>query len=396
MENNFAVFILSHGRANNIRTLKSLQAGGYTGKVYIVIDNEDKTSAEYYKLHGDKVLMFDKKEMAKYTDIADNFEKLNVVVHARNANFFLAKRLGLKYFLQLDDDYTSFLYRNIEGGKNIKNLDKVFEYFVEFLATTPIKSVAFSQGGDHIGGYDDTRRIKRKVMNSFFCSVDKPFTFIGRINEDVNTYVLLGSRGDIFFTINNIQLNQFLTQSNKGGLTDIYLHQGTYVKSFYTVIFHPSSVSISTMGRGNRRLHHNISWDNTTPMIVDERWKKGEPITEWPEEQKYIPDTVFIPRQETKEEVTAVLDTYDAPVIEEAEAQEKMKKELVKRFSGCESAGKLLYEPAPEIKLDPNAEYVVSYSYELKLSEGWDKSFRVKGSLKTCREFIEIWQKNYG
>ena len=38
---NFAVFILSHGRANNIITLEALKAGNYTGKTYIIIDDED-------------------------------------------------------------------------------------------------------------------------------------------------------------------------------------------------------------------------------------------------------------------------------------------------------------------------------------------------------------------
>ena len=38
---NFAVFILSHGRPDHIKTLKALQKGHYTGKTYIVIDNED-------------------------------------------------------------------------------------------------------------------------------------------------------------------------------------------------------------------------------------------------------------------------------------------------------------------------------------------------------------------
>ena len=47
----------------------------------------------------------------------------------------------------------------------------------------------------------------RKAMNSFICSVDRPFQFVGRINEDVNTYVLLGSRG-VFLSILQIGLDQ--------------------------------------------------------------------------------------------------------------------------------------------------------------------------------------------
>jgi len=79
--------------------------------------------------------------------------------------------------------------------------------------------------------------IKRKAMNTFFCSVERPFMFLGRINEDVNTYVLLGIRGKLFFMIGNIYIKQKTTQQNPGGLTDIYLDLSTYVKLFYTVMY---------------------------------------------------------------------------------------------------------------------------------------------------------------
>lgn len=41
MRDDFCVFILTHGRAGNVKTLKMLQKQGYTGKWYCVIDNED-------------------------------------------------------------------------------------------------------------------------------------------------------------------------------------------------------------------------------------------------------------------------------------------------------------------------------------------------------------------
>jgi hypothetical protein len=111
-------------------------------------------------------------------------------------------------------------------------------------------------------------------MNSFFCSTLREFQFIGSINEDVNTYTTLGSRGDLFFTFTNIQLDQKDTQSNKGGMTDEYALSGTYIKSFHSVLMHPSSVKISMMNATNLRLHHSIQWSNTTPMILNEKYKK--------------------------------------------------------------------------------------------------------------------------
>jgi len=274
MRSDFCAFILTHGRPNDVITYKQLQIAGYTGKIYIVIDNEDSKADEYYKRFGAEVIMFDKKAMSKTFDEADNFDNRKSIVYARNVCFKLAKDLGIKYFIQLDDDYTWFGIRTAEKSHRITNIDTTFEYMVDFIINTPVSSIAMSQGGDHIGGYKPDKKVKRKAMNSFICSVDKPFTFLGRINEDVNTYVQQASIGLIFFTIMNLQLIQKATQATKGGMTDIYMDGGTYIKSFYTILFAPSSVTIKIMGQTNKRLHHSIKWDHAVPKILSEKYKK--------------------------------------------------------------------------------------------------------------------------
>jgi hypothetical protein len=97
---------------------------------------------------------------------------------------------------------------------------------------------------------------------------------MGRINEDVNAYVSLGLTGSLFLTYPRIRLEQKETQANSGGLTDIYLDLGTYVKSFYSVMYAPSCVKITEMGVSNRRLHHKVSWKNAVPMVINESFKK--------------------------------------------------------------------------------------------------------------------------
>jgi len=272
--NNFCAFILSHGRPDNVKTYETLIRHGYTGPVFIIIDNEDKLSKKYYDNFGDKVIMFDKLDISKRFDEGDNFDDRRTIVYARNACFEIAERLGFKYFIQLDDDYYWFGYRTANGAKTTRNLNNLFKCLVDFIHTTNITSVAFSQGGDHIGGYDENKKTSRKAMNSFICSTDKKFTFIGRVNEDVNTYVRLGGLGIIFMTIMRIQLDQKDSQSNRGGMTDIYLNSGTYIKSFYTVMYNPSCVNVRMMGIHKRRLHHSINWDCAVPQIISERYKK--------------------------------------------------------------------------------------------------------------------------
>ena len=52
MRNDFVVFILTHGRAWEMHTYKSLQKANYTGKVVFVLDNEDKSIDSYYYNFG--------------------------------------------------------------------------------------------------------------------------------------------------------------------------------------------------------------------------------------------------------------------------------------------------------------------------------------------------------
>jgi hypothetical protein len=275
MENkDFAVFILTHGRPDNVKTTSTLKKCGYTGRIYYILDNEDKTIDQYVKNFGEEnVKVFDKQAMADKVDNCNNFGNTKVILHARNACFEIAKELGITYFVQFDDDYYYFGYRYDEGAKIIKNLDGVFDATLDFYKSVNVKSICFSQGGDHIGGFSGIK-LKRKAMNSWFCSTERPFQFIGSMNEDVNTYVSLGCRGDLFLTFTNIQLDQKDTQANNDGMTQQYALMGTYVKSFYTVLMHPSGVKVSMMNANNIRLHHSIKWKNTTPMIIDVKHKK--------------------------------------------------------------------------------------------------------------------------
>lgn len=283
----FAVFILTHGRASKQDTYRTLRKAGYTGDVYFLVDNEDKQQEEYKKLYGSKAIIFDKKAAAEITDAGDNFQKRNSVIYARNANIEIAQNLGLNYFWQLDDDYNSWRWRIdndkkfLTAGVSVKSLDAILDAMVDFMEESQVDCVALAQGGDYIGGpgsrvfqLHEQGKFIRKVMNSFLFSTKNPMKFIGRMNDDVNTYVVNGKHGKVVLTLPRIMLNQAQTQANSGGLTEMYLELGTYVKSFYTVMMAPYCTKIKEMGVTNKRLHHAINWNQAVPKIISERFKK--------------------------------------------------------------------------------------------------------------------------
>ena len=272
----FAVFILTHGRANRVVTYKTLRRQGYTGAIWIIIDNEDDQQAEYCKRFGKQVIVFDKRAEAARLDAGDNFDDRRAVVYARNASFQIARDLGLRYFLQLDDDYDRFLYKFDASlrykERPVKNLDKLFAILLRYYVGIPALTLAMAQNGDFIGGERGTRALKvglfRKAMNTFFCAVHRPFQFVGRVNEDVNTYVESGRIGKLFLTTNQVAIMQARTQQKPGGMTGMYMEEGTYRKSFYPILYAPSCVRIALMGYRDRRLHHKVLWNNAVPCII--------------------------------------------------------------------------------------------------------------------------------
>jgi hypothetical protein len=280
----FVALILTHGRADNVVTYEVIRNSGYTGPIRIVVDSFDKQIDRYKERFGDEVVVFDKQAVIDRTESGDNFHDHRTITYARSVSFEIAKSLGFKYFIQLDDDYTNMQYR-FDGDDNykpktIRNLDAVWEAMVRFLESTPrVKCVAMAQGGDFIGGEDGavgkSWTLKRKAMNSFICRSDDPIAYLGRMNEDVNTFTRYGNLGTLFATTMRVNLNQLATQSNAGGITELYQSAGTYVKSFYTVMFNPAGTVVTIMNsRSNPRIHHNVIWDRTVPRIVPEEYRK--------------------------------------------------------------------------------------------------------------------------
>lgn len=286
---NVGAFILTHGRPNNVLTYALLKKSGFTGPIHIVIDNEDP-AADQYRANFPDVIMFDKAAVARTFDTADLSDNRQTVVFARNAVHQMAVDLGYSHYIEMDDDYDYFSTRFIVEGKlpyaKLTDINQAINITLDFLESSGALTVAWAQGGDLIGGAQSKRyaqSILRKAMNMFFIRTDRPVEFVGRINEDVNTYVTRGARGELFFTPVHIVLNQKDTQSQDGGMTSTYLDHGTYVKSFYSVMMAPSCVTVSSIkgaGRGTTRaarFHHHVKWRHAVPLILSDRYRKDDP-----------------------------------------------------------------------------------------------------------------------
>lgn len=285
-EKRFAVFILSHGRAKEILTVNMLKSGNYTGDWYVVIDDEDDQEPIYREKFGEHILQFNKKNEAEKTDTGDLDNDRRVGVFARNAIQDMAKSMGYKYHLQLDDDFSGISFRLPNGNKNkltsirCKDLDRLFSSMCDFMDNTPVAWLSFALSSDYLGGTDNKRYqagLFPKTMGSFLMRADQIVRFRMRMNDDITTCVASWHIGIPNYSIMNVMVETPPTQAMKGGMTDIYQDNGTYRKSFYSVMCCPSFVKIGKQGIKHFRIHHQISWGACAPKVLSPLWRKGDP-----------------------------------------------------------------------------------------------------------------------
>jgi hypothetical protein len=149
----------------------------------------------------------------------------------------------------------------------------------EYLETTNTVWLSFGLSSYYLGGKHNKnfqQGLIRKTMGSFFMKPYEAPKFFCRMNDDITTNIAWTNRGKLMFTLMPVIVETLATQSAGGGMTDIYQDNGTYRKSFYSLMSAPSMVIISSQGRTDMRVHHEIRWNSCAPCILNERWKKHD------------------------------------------------------------------------------------------------------------------------
>jgi hypothetical protein len=295
----FLVLIASYGRPEGLQNMTMKTFKPFLDKVdyRIMVSDDDKTLPKYLEMYGDKVYVFNKDQVLKESnaDTADVLNIKGVIFFERNVEFKVAKELGYRYFMHLEDDYLSMSYRLVRNNgavpnckMNLEKFDEICEMYFRVLDTSPfLNAVCMAQGGDYVGVADNTfmkQGYLFKGMNIYCFDTEKEFKLTGRINEDASAYYINGKIGKLMLTPFMIQLTQLPTQNNKGGVSDIYKRFGTYLKSIYTIIQRPDNMKIgiftTNSGTGKdkydtRRLHHQCDKKMCFTKIISSKYAKG-------------------------------------------------------------------------------------------------------------------------
>lgn len=281
MRDDFAVFILTHGRAKEQKTLKTLLNTGYTGKYYLVVDNLDKQQEEYSRIYGEHVIVFDKLNAYEITDTFHNEKILKAVVFPRNMIFEMARQRGIQYFAMCDDDISRIEYKNENDGKMrttkvTKNINRILEAYVHFSETSKLTVLGFCESGVFIGG------VNQIVKNGYTPSIGKFMIFRtqdevkyrGLYYEDniASLDIPLQGRISLSPTMISITSQVDVKKSARGGMHETYDKTAEcYVCSFMVLMAHPSGVKIK---RDKGKWKIRKSMNNLRPKLINERYRK--------------------------------------------------------------------------------------------------------------------------
>lgn len=270
MREDFAVFIISHERADRVETYDMLRDAGYTGKIYVVVDDEDAEFNQYKRRFGDYLLKYSK---MVYRDITEVCTKVNgCATYARNAVEDIAKLLNLKAFMVADDDLLRLRYRYDDNGVlrslAIKsNLDAIIDAYLEFILDNGVACVSFGTANIYMKGIKPEAVSNNRIpFNCFIRNAEFRWTWKADIYEDAVTSILESWNGDFAMQLPFVQCDMCpMDVGAKGGMTDVYTSISNYEKNFPVLIYAPSCVKL---GIGKRSFIYSTITKNAFPKLV--------------------------------------------------------------------------------------------------------------------------------
>lgn len=273
------IYIISKGRPQ-CTTAQTLTKIKYPGKWFIVCGNNDETLPEYQERWGNHVLVFDWYEEIKTTDPLDNFgfeTKGSGACPVRNATRRISEERGEKRHWQLDDDYISFARYDHRRQKNttIKDgriLFSTMYRIAELGYKTNLPNIGFCLSTAEA---IPTHRLKynRRIFNAHNMPSDSGLfqKWVGRMNDDTIHAINVWRSGKFEMQFRYLQIGMKPTQSEGGGLTEMYKLDGTVRKTAYVFLLAPS---VTKLVIRFERYHHKVDWDGITPKLIHERFRK--------------------------------------------------------------------------------------------------------------------------
>lgn len=279
----FAVMICTHGRPYKQLTLQTLRKSGYTGKIYLIVDNEDDTVSELSSVaetFNAEIKMFDKEYYFQTMDKGTIDNHRACILYAKGFCEDFAKSLGLDAFIIADDDMTGFRHRYCEGdvlkSTKIRNtLDEVIIAYVDFMLKLNLSTIGFGfvscfyQG---VNALNYEQMLKYRIPYNFiFRNCNHIVDWKSWFGEDVVTATYYNMIGQLWLTVPLVQQDILPISTAVGGMREIYADNSSVKLTMQNLKYLPSELS-TYCHRGTFKA--TIQHDRAYPMLISGRYKK--------------------------------------------------------------------------------------------------------------------------
>ncbi len=279
---NFAVFIISHKRADRVQTYHALRTAGYTGQIYVVVDDEDPQLDKYKELYSKELIIFAKNDYISKVDTIIRTNQKSSPIYARCFVEYTAKEYKLDAFMMIDDDMPTFRYRWVDGDKarslSMKiGMDDVLRLYAQYIIDNNIAVTSFVHTMFYVAGVHglDRRITEQRELNGVFIRNTKfNVDWVGIMRHDMIANLLTAKRGYIwwalpFVVFETLPMNE--VGVNEGGMKETYDMLNHYRRSFLGVIASPNCCKI---GCANGRIKISCDWSKVYPKIISGRYKR--------------------------------------------------------------------------------------------------------------------------
>ena len=252
MLDDFAIFICTYGRPDNQLTLSTLKECGYSGKIYLVLDDTDTTIQQYIDNYGsDNIIVFDKNYyINNCIDTGDNKGHYKCILYAKNAVEDIAKELQLQSFVIADDDIGKFRFRypyddKMKSVSISNNFDLILDTCIDYLLSCNIASIGFCFSQMYFSGVsvlNDLHKF-RVPYNFVFRNTSINVDWHSWFGEDVITAISYNKVGQFWTVIPYVQqdISGVGSGNANGGMADIYRKTNSFKLAMCDFMYHPSS-----------------------------------------------------------------------------------------------------------------------------------------------------------
>ena len=288
MRNDFAIFIPSYDRCKTLLngTLHMLKKYNYTGKWYVVIDDNDPQLDTYKeKISEEHLLIFHKPDYYDYYDTCYNKKDINSKLYALGFINDVINNSNINYYYIIDDDFEYIKYNKKIVEK--LNYDELIDLFISLIDIDNIDLIGFCNFP-----YGEENSFDNIISGNYFLKKDNNLKWLCNFNEEVGTSLCNIDLGKLVYSIylNNPRIyykqeKQWSISTKKGGNSKLYRFftnnemnnddlKNSYIFIVYMlkIMINPNSVPYEKVV--DTDYYTYIHRYGIHPKIIDGRWKK--------------------------------------------------------------------------------------------------------------------------